>query len=102
MILFTSFASSTSFVVFGLLLPDFGVVGFCIGFFAAITGQTIMRQARQATSASGRNFERNSYIAFVIGTVVLISALLMTMEYVLMIVAQPDQLQTGLCDGLRF
>jgi len=102
MILFTSFASTTSFAVFGLLLPDFGLVGFCIGFFAAILGQTIMRQARQATSASGRNFERNSYIAFVIGGIVLISALLMTIQYVLLIVQAPDQFDSGLCDGLRF
>lgn len=101
MILFTSFASSTSFIVFGLLLPDFALVGFCTGFFASLTGQTIMRQARQAKSASGRNFERNSYIAFVIGGVVLISALLMTIQYVLLIVEKPDDSGSGLCDGLR-
>lgn len=102
MILFTSFASTTSFVVFGLLLPDFALVGFSIGFFAALLGQSLMRQARQATSASGRNFERNSYIAFVIGGVVLISALLMTVQYVLLIVDEPEEYESGLCDGLRF
>jgi uncharacterized membrane protein YfcA len=102
MILFTSFSSTTSFIVFGLLLPDFAITGFCIGFLAALIGQTIMRQARQATSASGRNFERNSYIAFVIGGIVLISALLMTIQYVLLIVEEPDNSDSGVCDGLSF
>jgi hypothetical protein len=80
MILFTSFASTTSFFVFGLILPDFALVGFCIGFVASFIGNNLMRQARQARSATGRNFERNSYIAFAIGGVVLISALLMTIQ----------------------
>jgi uncharacterized membrane protein YfcA len=102
MIMFTSFASTTSFIVFGLMLPDFAVTGFVIGFFASLLGQRIMRQARQAKSASGRNFERNSYIAFVIGGVVLVSALLMTIQYVLIIVDEPNQDDSGLCDGLGF
>lgn len=80
MILFTSFASTTSFFVFGLILPDFAIVGFIVGFVASFIGQLMMRQARQAKSASGRTFERNSYTAFAIGGVVLISALLMTIE----------------------
>jgi hypothetical protein len=61
-----------------------------------------MRQLRQATSASGRNFERNSYIAFVIGGVVLISALLMTIQYVLLIVQEPDDFSQGVCDGISY
>ena len=61
-----------------------------------------MKQARQARSASGRNFERNSYITFVIGGVVLISALLMTVQYVFAIVEEPGEGYGGLCDGLRF
>jgi hypothetical protein len=80
MILFTSFAATTSFAVFGLLLFDFAVVGFAVGFCAAALGQILMRQARQARSASGRDFERNSYTAFAIGGVILVSALLMTIE----------------------
>jgi hypothetical protein len=80
MILFTSFAATTSFFVFGLLLFDFAVVGFVVGFIAASLGQILMRQARQARSASGRDFERNSYTAFAIGGVILVSALLMTIE----------------------
>jgi hypothetical protein len=80
MILFTTFASSISFFVFGLVLPDFAVVGFVVGVCAASVGQILMRQARQARSASGRDFERNSFTAFAIGGVILISALLMTIE----------------------
>ena len=63
-----------------------------------------MRRVRQARSASGRRFERNSYIAFVIGGVVLVSALLMTIEYVLAIIEQEpnDETGGGLCDRSEF
>lgn len=80
MILFTTFASSISFFVFGLVLVDYAIVGFLVGVFSASIGQILMRQARQARSASGRDFERNSFTAFAIGGVILISALLMTIE----------------------
>ena len=78
--LFNSVAASTSFFVFGLVLLDFAVVGFAVGFFAAGLGIILMRQARQARSASGRDFERNSFTAFAIGGVILVSALLMSLE----------------------
>lgn len=101
MILFTSFASSTSYIVFGLLLKDYASAGFLVGFIFSLLGQRLMKKARQAKSASGRTFERNSYIAFVIGGVVLISALLMTIQYVFMIADEPED-DGGLCDGLGF
>jgi uncharacterized membrane protein YfcA len=101
MIFFTSFSSCTSYIVFGLLLEDYAAAGFTVGFFAAMLGQKLMKQARQAKSASGRDFERNSYIAFVIGGVVMVSAVLMTIQYVFMIVDEPDP-DGGLCDGLQF
>ncbi|GKY95610.1 hypothetical protein MPSEU_000522300 [Mayamaea pseudoterrestris] len=101
MILLTSFSATTSYIIYTVLLIDYAVVGFCLGFCSALVGQGIMRQIRQATSASGRNFERNSYIAFVIGGVVLISALLMTIQYVLLIVQEPDDFQ-GVCDGISY
>jgi hypothetical protein len=103
MILFTSLGSSSTYFVFGLILKDYAYTGFVIGFLSSLLGQILMRRARQATSASGRNFERNSYIAFVIGGVVLVSALLMTVQYVFLIVDQPDEGSIGgLCDGMRF
>jgi uncharacterized membrane protein YfcA len=101
MILFTSFASSTSYVVFGLLLRDYAICSFCVGFFFALLGQKLMQRARQARSASGRQFERNSYIAFVIGGVVMVSALLMTIQYVFLIIDEPED-DGGLCEGLGF
>jgi len=101
MILFTAFASVTAFWIFGLILVDFAVVAFIVGFCATFIGQLFHRQARQARSASGRDFERNSYTAFAIGAVVLVSALFMTVEYVFSIVEEPED-QGGMCDGLRF
>ena len=102
MVFFTSFASTSSYLIFGLILEDFALVGFCTGFFAALVGQSLMRQARQATSASGRNFERNSYIAFAIGGIVLISALLITVQFALNILREPEDEEGGICEGLRF
>jgi H+/Cl- antiporter ClcA len=102
MILFTSSAATSIYSIFGLMLPDFAVFGFVLGFFSSLLGQTIMKWARQAQSASGRRFERNSYIAFVIGGVVLTSALLMTIQYVFSIVEKPDEDIGGVCVGLRF
>ena len=103
MILFTSFASTSSYLIFDLILKDFALVGFCIGFFAALVGSSVMRQARQATSASGRNFERNSYIAFAIGGIVLLSALLMMVQFAMNILqGRRDDDEGGICDGLRF
>ena len=65
-------------------------------------GQSMMRQLRQARSASGRSFERSSYLAFVIGGVVLTSALLMTVQYVLLIVQEPEDFSKGVCDGISY
>lgn len=102
MILFTSFASASSYLVFGLILYDYAIVCFVVGFFASLFGNKVMRQARQAKSANGRNFERNSYIAFCIGGVILVSALLMTIDYVFRVYAFDDMdYPEGLCEGYR-
>jgi hypothetical protein len=58
-----------------------------------------MRQARKAKSATGHTFERNSYTAFVIGGVVLITSLLMTIQYVFAEVGEITD-EGGLCDGI--
>lgn len=73
-----------------------------MAFFSSLVGQIIMGRLRQARSASGRTFERNSYIAFVIGGVVLISAVLMTIQYILSIVEGPDDEYGQICAGLTF
>ena len=101
MVLMTSLVSSSTYFVFGLILVDFASVGFFFGLISSFIGQKIMLRARQARSASGRQFDRNSYIAFVIGGIVLVSAILMTIQYVLSIV-EGDEKEIGrLCD-VRF
>ena len=85
-----------------LILVDYAVMGFFVAFFSSLVGQILMGRLRQARSASGRSFERNSYIAFVIGGVVLISAVLMTIQYIFSIVEGPDDDYGNLCDGLTF
>lgn len=102
MILFTSFAATTSFVIFKMVLFPFAILAFCCGFCATLLGQIIMRRARQARSASGRDFERNSFTAFAIGGVVLVSALLMTIEYIFSMVRQREDADMALCTGFRF
>lgn len=104
MIMFTSLGTTSSFLIFGLILKDFAIFAFCIGFTASLTGQFLMKRARQARSASGRVFERNSFLAFAIGGVVLLSSLLLTVQYVFKILQRPDnEYDDGkLCEGLRF
>jgi len=73
MILFTSFTATTSFIVFGLLLPDYAMVCVVIGFLATLVGQIVLNRLM-------KKYNRNSYIAFSIGAVVLLSAFLMTIQ----------------------
>jgi hypothetical protein len=109
MIVMTSFASITSFAIFGLIMWDYAIVCICIGFFASLFGQRIMQEARQAVSNGNQsrsghktNFERTSLIAYSIGGVVLLSALLMSIQYVFMIMRyDPQEDQGGLCEGYR-
>lgn len=73
MILFTSFTATTSFIVFGLLIHDYAIVCLVIGFVATYVGQIVLYYLMN-------KYERNSYIAFSIGGVVLLSAFLMTIQ----------------------
>ena len=100
MILFTSFSSVTSFAIFDLILWDYAAVCIFVGFFPTLLGQLLMQRARTAGQHNGENFERNSIIAYAIGGVVLLSALLMTIQYVLSIVKFNDNEDTGgICEG---
>jgi len=91
MILFTSFTATTSFVVFGLLVPDYAVICLLVGFFATLAGQIglgyIMKKA-----------QRNSYIAFSIGGVVLLSAFLMTIQSLLSMAEGEQHHSGGICE----
>lgn len=73
MILFTCFTATTSFVVFGLLVMDYAYVCVVIGFLATAAGQYGLAYLMQKN-------QRNSYIVFSIGGVVLLSAFLLTIQ----------------------
>jgi uncharacterized membrane protein YfcA len=80
MILFTSFTATTSYVVFGLLVPDYAVLCLAVGFFSTFAGQMCFEHVMKKS-------QRNSYVAFSIGVVVLLSAVLMTIQSLLSIAA---------------
>lgn len=73
MILFTSLTATTSFIVFGVLQYDYAYVLVVIGFLSTLIGQTVMNMLIKKTG-------RNSYIVYIIGVVVLLSAILMTLQ----------------------
>lgn len=90
MILFTSFTATTSFVVFGLLDMEYATICFVIGFISTYVGQLglaiLMKRA-----------QRNSYIAFSIGGVVLLSAMLMTVQSLLSLAEGEHHRSGGIC-----
>eukprot|EP00533_Pseudo-nitzschia_delicatissima_P001096 CAMPEP_0116093764 /NCGR_PEP_ID=MMETSP0327-20121206/8771_1 /TAXON_ID=44447 /ORGANISM="Pseudo-nitzschia delicatissima, Strain B596" /LENGTH=519 /DNA_ID=CAMNT_0003585321 /DNA_START=13 /DNA_END=1575 /DNA_ORIENTATION=+ len=90
MIFFTSFTATTSFFVFGLLDPQYAPVCFCIGFVATYFGQI-------GLSILMRRAKRNSYIAFSIGGVVLLSAILMTAQSLLSMAEGEHHSSGGIC-----
>jgi uncharacterized membrane protein YfcA len=90
MILFTSFTATTSFVVFGLLMWDYAYVALVIGFLATLVGQI-------GLSYLMKKFQRNSLIAFSIGGVVLLSALLMTIQSLVSMAESSHHHAGGIC-----
>ncbi|GMH57278.1 hypothetical protein TrRE_jg11101, partial [Triparma retinervis] len=90
MILFTSFTATTSFYVFGLLLPGYAAACAVVGFAATYAGQVIMTRAMEKN-------ERNSYIAFSIGGVVAVSAVLMGLQAALMLAEGKVKEGGGMC-----
>ena len=105
MVFFTAMLSVSSFAVFNLILWDYAIVCISIGFIASLMGQGIMKTVRQTKTEGSGNFERNSFIAYCIGGVILLSALLMTMQYVLDGVRYGQNRSVteegGLCEGYR-
>ena len=93
MILFTSFTATTSFVVFGLLDMEYAAICLILGFVATLVGQIGLFYLMQ-------KYQRNSYIAFSIGGIVLLSAFLMTIQSLLsMAESGGPKPPTGLCTG---
>jgi uncharacterized membrane protein YfcA len=92
MILFTSFTATTTFSVYGLMIPDYAIACSILGFCATYLGQTFMSRTIAKSN-------RNSYIAFSIGTVVLLSAVLMSLEFVLQLLSgnEAEKKVGGIC-----
>jgi uncharacterized membrane protein YfcA len=90
MILFTSFTATTSFFVFGLLDPQYAPVCFGVGFIATYFGQI-------GLSILMKRAGRNSYIAFSIGGVVLLSAILMSIQSMLSLAEGEHHNAGGIC-----
>jgi len=76
MILFTSFTATTTYAIHGILIHDYAIACTVLGVMSTAVGQLVMSNLL-------KNTNRNSYIAFSIGIVILISALLMTLQTVL-------------------
>lgn len=91
MILFTSFTATTSFMIFGLVVPDYACFCLVMGFVATTVGQTGM-------SFLLRKYKRHSYIAFSIGIVVALSAVCMTLESVVNFPGAGTGHTSGLCN----
>jgi hypothetical protein len=90
MILFTSFTATTSFFVFGLLDRTYAPVFFTIGVVATYFGQI-------GLSMLMKRAQRNSYVAFSIGGVVFLSAVLMTIQSLLSMAEGEHQSSGGIC-----
>jgi uncharacterized membrane protein YfcA len=90
MILFTSFTATTSYIVFGLLVPDYAVVCLIVGFLATFAGQLCLNIMMKKS-------KRNSYIAFSIGGGVLLSAIFMSIQSLLSLAEGEHHHSGGLC-----
>lgn len=90
MILFTSFVATSSFVAFGLLVFDYGVVCLIVGFLSTLVGQI-------GLSYLMKKAQRNSYIAYSIGGVVLLSAFLMTIQSLISLASKEEHHSGGVC-----
>ncbi|KAL3809938.1 hypothetical protein ACHAXA_002495 [Cyclostephanos tholiformis] len=97
MILFTSFTATTTFCVYGLMVPDYAIAGVVLGFVATYVGQSVMSRILAKS-------RRSSYVAFSIGVVVLLSAVLMAAESIIHLVSSSadgtgDRSSGGICDS---
>jgi len=80
MILFTSSTATVSYSVFGLLIYDYALLCFLVGFCSTLLGQLAMSELM-------KKYNRNSYIAYSIGIVVGLSAVCMSVESIFAIMA---------------
>ena len=94
MILFTSFTAATTFCVYGLLVRDYAIACAILGFVATYIGQSIMANILARSN-------RNSYIVYSIGFVVLFSTILMAVESVINMSSNSAGAtkSSGICDS---
>jgi uncharacterized membrane protein YfcA len=90
MLLFTSLTAFTSYIIFGLLISQYAIVCFWFGFLATFLGQVLL-------AFFMTKHARNSYIAFSIGFVVLISAVLMTIQSIISTAKGEKHSSGGIC-----
>ena len=90
MILYTAFTATTSFIAFGLLVKDYALACFVLGFVATYGGQILMTSVIDKTG-------RSSYIAYSIGGVVLVSAFMMGVQSLIMYVEGKNLASGGIC-----
>lgn len=86
--LLTSFTVTTSFIMFGLLRSNYSYVLATIAFFATFVGQILMNVLLKNTG-------RYSYISFIIGFIVLISAILMAFQAAFPVKEMHQSRETG-------
>jgi uncharacterized membrane protein YfcA len=91
MILFTSFTATTSYMVFGLLVPDYALACLLLGFVATFAGQLGIQAVMERTG------NRYSYIAYSVAIVVLLSACLMTIQSLLSAAEGERHHSGGIC-----
>ena len=91
-ILFTSLTALTSFVVFGLVITDYAILFFIIGFVATYIGHEVLFYYM-------KKFNRTSLIAFSIGLVVLISTFLMTIQTISSFLSGQIGRSHGICSS---
>jgi len=90
MVLFTSSLSFASYSLFGMIHWDYSAAVWVIGFCSCIFGNRMMRSARRKTKVHGRTFKRNSLLAYSVGGVLLLSAFLMSVQYIFVVIAYDD------------
>lgn len=74
MVLFTTATAAVSSAIFGLLVYDYAVGCFVVGFVSTLLGHTLMNLVLEKAG------QRNSYIAYTLGIAVGLSAVAMTIE----------------------
>jgi len=91
MILYTSFTAATSFLVFGLITYDYGVLLSIMGVIATGIGQLIINYLIEKS-------KRHSYVTLSIGGVVALSTLLMGLQSIIAMMKNEGSSGGSICE----